>query len=39
MSYVAEHMPPRIVMELMRHSDMRLTHKTYTGRDVLLAFQ
>ena len=22
--------PPRIVMELMRHSDMRLTHKTYT---------
>jgi hypothetical protein len=21
---------PRVVMELMRHSDMRLTHKTYT---------
>ena len=30
--------PPRVVMELMRHSDMRLTHKTYTDATSLSLF-
>jgi integrase len=30
--------PPRVVMELMRHSDMRLTHKTYTDATSLALF-
>jgi integrase len=29
---------PRVVMELMRHSDMRLTHKTYTDATSLALF-